>query len=923
MLESLLESFLKSGDIKTARDAIEFCNSKELYNTGLLLGEYFTEIFNDVVISLNMATFAFKISDNNLFYELYEKILRFTNLQESMVTSIIENQKLSIKHISDRFIGYNQELVNVILNRPVAKFPLVTFTVTTCKRYDLFEITMNSFLNCCQDIHRIDKWLCIDDNSSEEDREKMKKKYPFFTFYFKTKIEKGHPRSMNIIRDKVTTPYIFHIEDDWKFFCKRDYITDCLDVISQDPKIGQCLLNKNYTEVETVKIVGGIFKVTDKGKRYYIHEHCKNSEETEIFNKKYGGAGNCAYWPYFSFRPSLIRTEVLQKLGQFNEVIGHFEMDYSYNYRNSGYISAFFESIYCLHIGRLTSERFDNTRANAYILNEESQFATKQTPPVNLNIKTYVINLDRRKDRWEKFTKQDSVINCLKYERFSAIDGSKLQPTEQLQRIFDGNDYNMREGIVGCAMSHIKLYIELTNSKYDAFCILEDDIEFAPSFRDKFLHLYNGLPKGWDICYLGHHMWSQYKTPDYFSKTDMPISEKWNSTKSLKYSMGGTGGYIISKKGANDLLEFINRVGMTNGIDTMQQKSADTLSVYYSKPHLIYAECCTTYNKIDTDIQYNHNSLTIPLDKRLEAEKKFYLQFGSFIHTTSEPDFKNIHEVTFYSGPNIRECLSKCNYPCYSLDYKVMVIVPDPNYKILSERYFQRLKRPINEILGNNLLVWDISGAIKNKEKNLLVSFGGIHVYDSIKSLENKSLDYPFDTMYGGEFRVYSLLAEIILKMDNNEIGKFVQELFDIEQNELYLQEYNNKLVFKNLHYNISFPHEDVNSLISIYTERFRNFRDLIRSNVRLVLVYSTRWETVPLSTIRYTKDMLLKYNPNIKFLFINTIDKNEVSSDESMYREYIDFPQEYRNNNWPIEKIRYDQTIFRNSVLEIIKKHV
>ena len=922
MLESLLESFLRCGDIKSAREVVEMCSSKELYNISLLFGEYFTQVFNDTVITLNMANSAYKLSDYNLSYELYEKILGQCNLQQSPVSDIVESQKLCIKYISDRYTNYNKSIVDTILNKKPKQLPLVTFTVTTCKRYDLFTETMNSFLNCCTDLHRIDNWLCVDDNSSEEDREKMRQNYPFFTFYFKTPVEKGHPRSMNIIRDNVKTPYIFHIEDDWKFFCKRDYITDCLHIISQDSKIGQCLLNKNYIEVETVRVVGGIPKVTDKGKRYYIHEHCKSPEETDAFNRKHGGMLNSAYWPYFSFRPSLLRTDIIQELGEFNEVIGHFEMDYSYSYRNKGYISAFFESIYCLHTGRLTSERFDNTRANAYILNDENQFCAKTPQPINLNIKTYVINLNRRKDRWEKFTKQEAP-KCLKYERFSAIDGGKLEPTEQLQRIFDGNDYNMRQGMVGCALSHIKLYIELSNSKYDAFCILEDDIEFVPSFRDKFIHLYNSLENEWDLCYLGHHMWSQYKTREYFSRTAMPVCEKWDSEKSLKYSIGGTGGYLISKKGANALLEFINRNGMTNGIDTVQQKSADTLAVYYPKPHLIYSECCTVDKKVDTDIQYNHKSLTIPLKERLEREKKFYLQFGTVVNTSVQPDFTNMSDVTFYTGINIRQCLKKCKYPCYSLDYKVLVVVPNPNYKMLSQRYFQRLKKPVSEILGNDLLTWNISDVLKFKPDNVLISFGGVHVHDSLKSLDCVSSEYPFDTVYGGDFSLYGLLSEITLKMTDREIDDFVEDLCNVEKGEIYLQQYNNKLVLKNTRYGVSFPHEDVNKLVEVYSSRFKNFRDIVKSKVNMTLVYSTHWEKVNPSIVNYTLSVLQKYNENVKFLLINTVGKDDFVDPSRVYRENVDFPEEYKNNEWPLNKIRYDQTTFHNSIVETIKKYL
>jgi hypothetical protein len=46
---------------------------------------------------------------------------------------------------------------------------------------------------------------------------------------------------------------------------------------------------------------------------------------------------------------------------------------------------------------------------------------------------------------------------------------------------------------------------------------------------------------------------------------------------------------------------------MTNCIDTMQQRSADELDVYYCYPHLIYSECF----KGDTDIKFETSSLQL------------------------------------------------------------------------------------------------------------------------------------------------------------------------------------------------------------------------------------------------------------------------------------------------------------------------
>jgi GR25 family glycosyltransferase involved in LPS biosynthesis len=919
MLNNLLKSFLEKRDLEIGRKIVNLCVSDNMFSIGVVIGNYILEIFNDIEIIVGVAKCCYNSGDYKLCYELYDKVLSMDTLDENTSKSILDSQYHCISHISDL---YSCNPCTKIIKKSLNEFPMVTFTITTCKRYDLFEKTMNSFLTCCLDVDRIDKWLCVDDNSSDEDREKMGKNYPFFEFYFKNKSEKGHPQSMNIIRNKVTTPYIFHCEDDWKFFAKRNYITDCLQIINDDSKIGQCLINKNYTEVENIKIVGGIYKTVSAGvcwgegmcsrvggKRYYIHEYCSTPQEYEVFNRKYNGLSNCAYWPYFSFRPSLLKTDILKSIGEFNETISHFEMEYSNRYKNSGYVSAFLEGIYCLHTGRLTSERFDQTRSNAYILNDEKQFGDKEHRSLDLNIKTYIINLDRRKDRWEKFQTYKEV-KCLDYKRFPAIDGTTLEPTESLQRIFDGNDYNMREGMVGCAMSHIKLYIELVNSEYDAFCIMEDDLEFVPNFREKFQYLYKNLPQSWDMCYLGHHMWKKYKTDEYYDKTCLPISEKWDTCTSLKYSMGGTGGYIISKKGAEKLLEFINLTGMTNGIDTMQQKAADTLNIYYPKPHLIYSECCTVEVKTDTDIQYNYRSLSIPLENRLVEEEKF---FGKVIKTDVEPDFENLKDIIFYTGSNIRDVLKRCSKPCYVLDYKVLVIVPAPEICV----WFERLRGQDKK--------WNIDNAVKIREKTSIISFGGAHVYDGIKSFCFDTCEYPFDTMYGGDLEVFTLLTEMTIKMDDQELYMFVNDLCSISKNTTYLQTYNNKIVLKNDRYKIAFPHEDVDKLLGIYTAKFKNLRDIIMGQKKVKLVYCTRWETSPIRSFYYLIDMLRKYNENVCVYVINAIGKDEEIDAKYkgfLEKDYIMFQENFQDDKWEDhQKINYDQTIFKTKVIGKIKK--
>jgi GR25 family glycosyltransferase involved in LPS biosynthesis len=614
-MELLLQKYKESGTLSDVLNIFTFCKVNKLYNLGALLGNYFMKTFNNINCSTQTLFFLKETKQYEECFDLCEKILNTGNIDKENTEKILTMRSLCIPFISDRYVKYDREIVKKILNKKTNPFPTVTFSITTCKRYDLFEKTMNSFLNCCEDLDLIDTWICVDDNSSEEDRIKMRRNYPFFDFYFKNIEGKGHPQSMNIIRDETKTPYLFHMEDDFKYFVKKRYISLCLDVLTQSDTIKQCLINKNYAETEIdVRIKGGIPCVTGNSTKFSIHEHCPDEKSYKAFFEKYGMCANCAYWEHFSFRPSLIKTEIFKTLGPFSITAPHFERDYSCKYKNKGYVSAFLEGIYNLHIGRLTSERDDKTKINAYVLNGEEQFVKKQ--PVEgqqveeeYKLKTFVVNLDRRQDRMKEFSVQADSLG-FSYTRFSAVDGIKLKPNKQLQKIFENNDYNMRQGIVGCALSHIKLCIDMINSDNDTFLILEDDVKFVLDFQTKLNIVLESLKNTektdfpWDLCYVCHHS----KVPE--NQTVQTIKH-CNKEESFSISYGGTGGYLITRKGALKLLNFIEKNSMTNAIDTVQQLSANELNVYYSEPQLLRTEMYLGTDSVDTDIQKNHGSLNL------------------------------------------------------------------------------------------------------------------------------------------------------------------------------------------------------------------------------------------------------------------------------------------------------------------------
>ena len=710
MLNQFCKSFLKNKNEKNAAKVIKAARYADMCHIGNIIGQYLEKKFNSSTFILHeLALCAEETNNHNLSFDIYQNLLKNINLNEQELEILLSKQNEISRKIVDRYNFYNQEKVDYLVNRPERTIKFVTLSMTTCKRFDLFEQTMNTLLNCF-DIEEIDEFFIVDDNSSDDDREKMKELYPFCNFYFKTLEEKGHPQSMNIIKNYVKTEYLMHLEDDWKFFVKMDYIKKAKDVLSALDPVKQCLFNKNYGEtLNDIKIKGGQLVVNkNTSSRFYIHEFVQTQEEKEKWTEKHGVTGmHCNYWAHFSFRPSLIKTSIFKELGDFNEDVSHFEMDYAYKYYNKGYLSAFFESIYCIHTGRLTSERGDSSKTNAYTLNDELQFSGKEKQKLlkstleGNKIKTYVVNMEKRLDRWQKMEDELKPYTSLNYERFDAVDGSKLKTNAQLQRIFDGNDYNMRVGLVGCAMSHIKLFTDIINSDYENFIILEDDVELTPNFDLKLAHIFEQLKKvEWDFIFLGHHLRDLEDKDQHYDKQNYPDIEKWNTNISFLNSLGGTGGYIINKKGALRLLDFINGRGMTNGIDTMMQKAADSLKVYYMSPHMIFTDCYRPTNKsLDTDIQFNYDSLTLPLEDRLAEEIEFYeknclhklVNFDKIAAITKYCTDKKYNNPCYYRGDkaDIKDLISKCVHPCYTLDDKILFVVPNG----INGRYFERLKK--------------------------------------------------------------------------------------------------------------------------------------------------------------------------------------------------------------------------------------
>jgi GR25 family glycosyltransferase involved in LPS biosynthesis len=469
----------------------------------------------------------------------------------------------------------------------------IAITFTTCKRLNLFNQTINSILNTWTDVQRIDKWYVVDDNSSEIDRTNMVSTYPFITYYMKPYNDRGHDKSMNNIRNYILTnkfKYWIHCEDDFLFFYKMPYITTGIQGLNSltNFNVKQIMFNRNYTETIDFINIKGHIPYTDN--TFALHDYTISGN-------------NCKYWPNFSFRPSIINTDFLNDLPDFSYNNSFFEIEYAKKYTEKGYRTAFFNFMTNIHIGKLCNS---NNGLNAYNLNDVPQFGGR-----TYNIK--VINLKKRTDRLMDISEK-LKSKSLSFETIEAVDGTELVLNESLYNLFEDNDFNFKRGVIGCALSHYNLWKRLVESNDKYYIVIEDDAIFCNNFKQN-LALLNELvlksDNKYNLIFLGY-LKSKDNKELYKNKYDIECNNIEIQPLNESIFIGGTHCYYISRNGAAHLIDFIESYGIKHGIDYLMGKVQKILPVYETVPHLAFAEWTDTANKIiDTDIQYDYNSVTI------------------------------------------------------------------------------------------------------------------------------------------------------------------------------------------------------------------------------------------------------------------------------------------------------------------------
>ena len=162
----------------------------------------------------------------------------------------------------------------------------ITVVVTSCNRHDLLARTLESF-RAQETEGRIARILVAEDGDADPEAVCAK----FGAEYFRTGERVGQVALIDRAYAKVTTPFIFHLEDDWEFY-RPGFLQKSRAFLESDPKI---LL----VQLRAWNDTGG-----------HPISHAAPDRSFGVM-----ATGYCDCWHGFTFNPGLRRLSDYQLLG--------------------------------------------------------------------------------------------------------------------------------------------------------------------------------------------------------------------------------------------------------------------------------------------------------------------------------------------------------------------------------------------------------------------------------------------------------------------------------------------------------------------------------------------------------------------------------------------------------------------------------
>lgn len=207
--------------------------------------------------------------------------------------------------------------------------------------------------------------------------------------------------------------------------------------------------------------------------------------------------------------------------------------------------------------------------------------------------KIYIINLDRRPDRYEHFLKEcdNNNIDFSKIKRFEALDGNSYIFSEEEKKMFINVDYRYEKyskRIMGNQLSHYYILKEMIKNKYNYIIIFQDDIKLRKNFNSEIEKLMDNIPLNAEIINIGFHKFASY---NIFIEWDLNQCDeeetmvKKNINKSVCILNDTVNpcslGYIVTLQGAKNLVNYFDNIGFLRATDWNYNDYLNSKNIFY------------------------------------------------------------------------------------------------------------------------------------------------------------------------------------------------------------------------------------------------------------------------------------------------------------------------------------------------------
>ena len=217
----------------------------------------------------------------------------------------------------------------------------------------------------------------------------------------------------------------------------------------------------------------------------------------------------------------------------------------------------------------------------------------------------YLINMDKDTERLEKVTKECKKFN-INFERFSGVNPLKLSKKELNKYVSKTCQNICPYGLIGCGVSHMKIYEDALKNNYKNILVLEDDVYFDEKLYEELNKAMTELPEDYDILYLGcfgicdkeqvynmdlnllFHLYTNFLRKcksTCKNECEKKLNNKYKYLHIPEFPLSAHG-LIISNKGCRKLLNLIEKLNYH--IDTTIALKSNELNIYITKKRLIY-----------------------------------------------------------------------------------------------------------------------------------------------------------------------------------------------------------------------------------------------------------------------------------------------------------------------------------------------